>query len=63
MNNQKKSYEVNLNYPKTEEGKIELRNRIGRAYSEFVREYILNLQISNEQKEKMYSRVLKQLSK
>jgi hypothetical protein len=61
VNNQEKSYKVKLHYPKTEEGMIELRNQLGRTYSEFIREYIFNLQISCEQKEEMYSRVIKQL--
>jgi len=61
VNKQKRSYEIIAHYPKTKEGEIELRKELGKAYIIFVKEYVMDLQISDEQKNKLYNRIIEKL--
>lgn len=52
---------IKVHYPETEEGMFEIRKRMGAAYVQFVRDYILTLPISDEEKNKLYEKVTEHL--
>jgi hypothetical protein len=62
MARSKDSYIIKIHYPETEVGMVEIRKRMGVAYVKFVRDYILTLPISDEEKNTLYARVTEHLS-
>lgn len=61
MARSKDSYIIRVHYPETEEDMFEIRRRIGAAYIQFVKDYILALPVSNEEKNKLYEKVTARL--
>jgi len=61
MARSKDSYIIKVHYPETEEDMFEIRRRMGAAYTQFVKDYILTLPISNEEKNKLYEKVYEHL--
>ncbi len=61
MARSKDSYIIKVHYPETEEDMFEIRRRMGTAYIQFVKDYILTLPISDEEKNKLYTKVIKRL--
>ena len=61
MARSKDSYIIKVHYPEGEEGMSEIRKRMGAAYTQFVKDYILTLPTSNEEKNKLYTNVFKHL--
>jgi hypothetical protein len=59
----KDSYLINIHYPETETEMLELRKRLGDAYIQFVKDYVLNLNITNEEKNILYVNITKRLFK
>jgi hypothetical protein len=59
----KKSYSINVHYPESEEGLLNLRKNMAEAYLKFVEDYILALPVCAEQKNKLYSEILELLCK
>ena len=59
----KDSYMVRVHYPETEEGMLEIKRRMGAAYIQFVKEYILSLPISDEGKNKLFEETSEHLKK
>lgn len=57
----KESYIINVHYPETEEDMFEIRRRMGIAYTQFVKDYILSLPISDNEKNNLYEKVLVRL--
>lgn len=61
MARSKDSYIIKVHYPKTEEDMFEIRRRMGAAYIQFVKDYILTLPISDEEKNKLYEKAYEHL--
>lgn len=61
MARSKYSYLIKVHYPETEVGMIEIRKRMGAAYAQFVKDYILTLPISKEEKNILYTKVIDHL--
>ena len=61
MARSKDSYIIKVHYPEGEEGMSEIRKRMGAAYTRFVKDYILTLPISDEEKNKLYTKVSERL--
>ena len=61
MARSKDSYIIKVHYPEGEEGMSEIRKRMGTAYTQFVKDYILTLPISDEEKNKLYTNVFEHL--
>jgi hypothetical protein len=59
----KVAYIINIQYPKTEDGMLTLRKRMGTAYIHFVKDYIMTLPISDVEKNKIYLEVNDRLQK
>ncbi len=57
------SYIINIHYPETDNDNYELRKRLGKAYFEFVKDYILKLNISDEEKIMLYKKTKEHLNK
>ncbi len=60
MSRSKDSYIIEVHYPE-DEGVFEIRKRMGAAYIQFVIDYILALHISDEEKNKLYTKVTEML--
>jgi len=58
MAKSKDSYIINVHYPETDEEMFEMRSRMGIAYTQFVEDYILSLQISDDEKNILYEKIL-----
>ena len=63
MGRSKKTYTINVHYPKNEEELLCMRKSMGEAYIKFVKDYILALPVTDEQKNQLYSKVLAGLNK
>ena len=63
MGRSKNSYIIKVHYPETEEGMLDLRKRMGTAYIKFIKDYILTLPISDEQKNKLHTEVIEQMNR
>ncbi len=61
MARSKDSYIIKVHYPGTEEDMFEIRRRMGAAYIQFVKDYILTLPISDEEKNELYEKVYEHL--
>ena len=61
MGRSKSSYNIKVHYPEDENGMLLLRQRMGTAYIRFVKNYILNLPISDEKKNNLYSNIIGRL--
>ncbi|MDP4183395.1 MAG: hypothetical protein Q8942_20185 [Bacillota bacterium] len=61
MARSKDSYIIKVHYPETKEDMFEIRKRIGEAYIQFVKDYILTLPISDERKNELYEKVYERL--
>ncbi len=57
----KDSYIMEVHYPKDQEGLCELRRRMGKAYIEFIKSYIMELPICSEEKNKLYIKIIEGL--
>ena len=57
MTRLKQSYIIKIHYPETEDGMLILKKRMGNSYINFVRDYIITLPISDEEKNKLYFEV------
>lgn len=55
------SYIIKVHYPETKEDMFEIRRRMGAAYNQFVKDYILTLPISDEDKNELYEKVYEHL--
>jgi hypothetical protein len=55
------SYIIKVHYPETEEDMLEIRKRMGTEYIHFIKDYILNLPIGNEEKNVLYEKVAEHL--
>jgi len=53
-----KNIEIIVHYPENESEIIELRRRMGSAYSQFIKNYILTLTISDKEKNKLYTSIV-----
>lgn len=58
----KDSYTIKVHYPGTEEDMLEIRRRMGAAYIQFVKDYILTLPINDEEKNKLCEKVFEHLN-
>lgn len=56
-----KKYKIVVHYPKSEEKMTELRNNMGCTYIKFLKEYILSLSISDDEKNNLYREVVEEL--
>ena len=56
----KDSYIIEVHYPEGED-MSEIKKRMGDAYIKFVKDYILTLSISDEEKNKLYTKVIEHL--
>ena len=63
MARSKDSYIIKVHYPETEERMLELRKKMGNAYNYFVKDYILTLPISDEEKNNLYAKVIQRLQR
>ena len=63
MARSKDTYIIKVHYPETETGMQALRKRMGSTYIHFVKDYILTLPISDEDKNKLYEAVNERLIK
>jgi hypothetical protein len=63
MDRSKGAYIINIHYPETQDGILELRKRMGNAYIHFVKDYIMTLPISDAEKNKLYIKVNKSMQK
>jgi len=61
MAQSKHPYLINVHYPESEADLFELRRKLGAAYTEFVKDYILSLHFSDEEKNKLYKRTMERL--
>ena len=61
MARSKDSYIIKVHYPETEEDIFEIRRRMGSAYTRFLKDYVLALPISDEEKNNLYEKVLELL--
>lgn len=61
MARSKDSYIIKVHYPETKEDMFEIRRRMGAAYIQFVKDYILTLPISDEEKNELYEKVYEHL--
>lgn len=57
----KDSHIIEVHYPETEEEIADLKKRIGSAYSQFIKHYILTLPINDKEKNKLYAAVVENL--
>lgn len=57
----KEMYVINVHFPEDESEKLELRKRMGNAYVEFIKGYIMNLPISDNKKNELYLKVIDKL--
>jgi hypothetical protein len=63
MARSKDSYIIEVHYPENKEAMLDLKKKIGAVYIQFVKEYILTMPISDEEKNKLYSEVVERLLK
>ena len=63
MARSKQEYIINIHYPETEEGLLKLRKRMGSSYINFIKDYIMTLPISGEEKNKLYFEINARLQK
>lgn len=63
MTRLKGSYIMKIQYPETEDGMLVLRKSMGNVYINFVKNYIISLPISDEEKNKLYLEVINNLQK
>lgn len=63
MARSKDTYIIKVHYPEKEEDVFETRKRMGAAYIQFVKDYILTLPIRDEEKNKLYEKVSEHLFK
>ena len=61
MARSKGSYIIKVHYPESKKDMMEIRRRMGAAYIQFVKDYILTLPISSGEKNKLYEKVYKHL--
>lgn len=61
MSRQKKEYRIVILAPENNEKKIRLKNNIGKAYCDFILDYISKEGISDEQMAEMYKRIIKEM--
>ncbi len=61
MTRSKDFYIIKVYYPETEEELFKMRKRMGAAYTQFVKDYILALPVSGEEKNKLYEKVYEYL--
>lgn len=61
MARSKDTYLIKVHYPETEGDIFEIRRRMGTAYAQFVKDYILTLPISDEEKNKLFEKVSEHL--
>ncbi len=61
MARSKESYIIEVHFPENEDGMIDLRKRMGRAYNQFIKNYILTLPISDSQKNRVFLKVTENL--
>ncbi|HEY9062356.1 MAG TPA: hypothetical protein VIO64_17930 [Pseudobacteroides sp.] len=57
----KDSYIIEVHYPQSKGELIELRRRMGKAYIEFISDYILGLPICDGEKNKLYLKIVNEL--
>ncbi|KNY24883.1 hypothetical protein [Pseudobacteroides cellulosolvens] len=57
----KDSYIIEVHYPKSQGGLIELRRRLGKAYIEFIKGYIMGLPICGEEKDELYIKIIERI--
>jgi hypothetical protein len=63
MARSKDSYIIEVHYPENKEAMLDLKKKIGAVYIQFVKDYILTMPISDEEKNKLYSEVVERLLK
>jgi hypothetical protein len=61
MAGSKDSYLIEIHYPEREEELLEMRKRMGAVYTQFVKDYILTLPISDKEKNKLFTVVMEHL--
>lgn len=54
----KDSYIIEVRYPQGKEELAQLRRRMGKAYIEFVKRYIHEWPVSDEEKNKLYWKII-----
>ena len=52
---------IEVHYPENETEMIDLKKRMGSAYSQFIKNYILALPISDNEKNRLYASVVEHL--
>jgi len=57
----KDSYIVKVHYPEAKEDMLVIKRKMGAAYVQFVKDYILTLPISNKEKNRLYVKIAEQL--
>ncbi len=63
MARSKDQYIIDIHYPKTKDDMYKIRKRMGTAYNQFVKDYILTLPVSDEIKNEIYEKVIDYLNK
>ena len=52
---------IKVHYPENETEMLDLKKRMGNAYGQFIKNYILTLPISYKEKNKLYASVVEHL--
>jgi hypothetical protein len=63
MGRQKKEYPIVVYTDETAENKIRLKKEIGKAYCDFIIEYISKLSLNNKQMQSIYTRIVNEMIK
>ncbi|HEX2927653.1 MAG TPA: hypothetical protein VHP38_15570 [Ruminiclostridium sp.] len=61
MFKRKKDYEIVISTPDTDENKMRLRREIGKAYCDFVIEYLSNTGMDSKQAAEMYEKIINRM--
>ena len=59
----KEMYSIVIHYPEDEKDILNLKRKMGSAYSQFIKSYILALPLNDEEKNRLYASVIRHLSK
>ncbi len=59
----KNMYAIAVHYPENEIDVLDLKRRMGDAYSQFIKNYILALPLNDEEKNRIYASVIQHLTK
>lgn len=57
MSKAKDDYSIEVHYPINEEGMLDIRKRTGAAYRYFIKDYIMSLPITGQEKNGLYFKV------